>query len=274
MPRLSKVRRRIRRTRRDADHGRNEFSNNQYKLPSVGECGNPRISFEPPPFTPYINKQNSVLPYIRNGTCSPYGAFPWTVQIQIRDNGRYNHQCGGSLISDTHVLTAGHCFSGTADPSKMRVVVGQYDLNKIDPEEMAFEIERVMIHPRYQDDGPFSHDLALVKIRRKAGGAGVMFSDRVSPICLPGQATRVPDNTQCVISGWGKLLHDAALSPESLRQLVPGDPGFHDLCWLQGRWSGCLQRGQWGPYGLLCRWKIPTHWYYQLGIWVWKGSKS
>ena len=32
----------------------------------------------------------------------------------------------------------------------MRVVVGQYDLNKIDPEEMAFEIDRVMIHPRYQ----------------------------------------------------------------------------------------------------------------------------
>ena len=38
MPRLSKVRRRIRRTRRDADHGRNEFSNNQYKLPSGENC--------------------------------------------------------------------------------------------------------------------------------------------------------------------------------------------------------------------------------------------
>ena len=37
-------------------------------LISVGQCGNPRIA---------------ASTYIRNGTCSPYGAYPWTVQIQV-----------------------------------------------------------------------------------------------------------------------------------------------------------------------------------------------
>ena len=41
-------------------------------------------------------------------------------------------------------------FSGTANPRHMRVVVGQYNFDKIDPEEMAFEIESVAVHPSYQ----------------------------------------------------------------------------------------------------------------------------
>ena len=60
----------------------------------------------------------------------------------------------------------------------------------------------------FRDEGPFSHDLAIVKIRRKAGGAGVRFSDSVVPVCLPSQGTRVQDGTYCVISGWGKLLRE------------------------------------------------------------------
>ena len=38
-----------------------------------GECGAQKIHFEPPLHSTRI----------RNGTCTPYGAFPWTVQIQV-----------------------------------------------------------------------------------------------------------------------------------------------------------------------------------------------
>ena len=40
---------------------------------SVGECGIQKIPFDPPLHSTRI----------RNGTCTPYGAFPWTVQIQV-----------------------------------------------------------------------------------------------------------------------------------------------------------------------------------------------
>ena len=42
---------------------------------------------------PYIPPSYSRRPRIRNGTCTPYGAFPWTVQIQV-----YTHILGVLLL--------------------------------------------------------------------------------------------------------------------------------------------------------------------------------
>jgi len=102
---------------------------------SIGDCGTQKIHFEPPLYSTRI----------RNGTCTPYGAFPWTVQIQ-RKNG---HHCGGSLISDQHILTARHCFEGV-QALDLKVVVGQYDMNGVDDKEMEFNIERIWLHKDFQ----------------------------------------------------------------------------------------------------------------------------
>ena len=51
------------------------------------------------------------IPRVRGGLCTENGAQPWTVEIQVREEGgRYVHRCGGSLISDRFVITATHCF--------------------------------------------------------------------------------------------------------------------------------------------------------------------
>ena len=55
------------------------------------------------------------------------------------------------------------------------------------------------------EDGMFSNDIALIKIRRKGDGAGIRFSDMVSPACLPAPDTPQDPGTDCVISGWGKI---------------------------------------------------------------------
>ena len=43
--------------------------------PKSGKCGWQAQPYTPPSF--------NRAPRIRNGTCTPYGAFPWTVQIQV-----------------------------------------------------------------------------------------------------------------------------------------------------------------------------------------------
>ena len=65
-------------------------------------------------------------------------------------------------------------FCSGESPNKIRVVVGQYNLENIDEKEMAFDVESVFHHEKFQDafDGPLSHDLALVKLRRKPDGLG------------------------------------------------------------------------------------------------------
>lgn len=50
---------------------------------------------------------------ILNGTCEPYGANPWTVQIQVRNSlseRTYFHSCGGTILTEDFILTAAHCF--------------------------------------------------------------------------------------------------------------------------------------------------------------------
>ena len=45
------------------------------------------------------------------GQVAPMGAYPYAVQIQTKDKGKWYTFCSGSLIAERHILTAGHCVS-------------------------------------------------------------------------------------------------------------------------------------------------------------------
>ena len=57
----------------EPDGGRHTIHNNYNARTHNGKCGQQAIKYDPPLYTTYI----------RNGTCTKYGAFPWTVQIQV-----------------------------------------------------------------------------------------------------------------------------------------------------------------------------------------------
>ena len=41
---------------------------------------------------------------------NPAGFWPWMASLgYFEDNGNWSHQCGATLISDRHFLTAAHC---------------------------------------------------------------------------------------------------------------------------------------------------------------------
>ncbi len=46
---------------------------------------------------------------VLSGSCAPYGAYPWTVQIQVIGSGGYDHHCGGTILTEDIILTAAHC---------------------------------------------------------------------------------------------------------------------------------------------------------------------
>ena len=48
-----------------------------------------------------------------------------------------------------HIIINFLIFRGV-QPSDLRVVVGQYDMNGHDDKEMAFEIEKIYLHKDYQ----------------------------------------------------------------------------------------------------------------------------
>jgi len=162
---------------------------------------------------------------ILNGTCAPYGAHPWMVQIQTRNHAQHNrasdfqHHCGGAILTDDIIMTAAHCVV-YFEPYELRVIVGQGSLSADDSEEMAFDVESTTVHPNWDYGVRYSNDIALVKLRRKGNGQGIDFSEKVGPVCLPSYDSPQKPGTECVVSGWGKTDVGATKDTDCLKSVT------------------------------------------------------
>uniref|UniRef100_A0A8D8VRP7 Plasma kallikrein n=1 Tax=Cacopsylla melanoneura TaxID=428564 RepID=A0A8D8VRP7_9HEMI len=151
-------------------------------------CGSRNVNHDP---------QRAANVKIIGGTSTPYGAYPWQVEVQVRSSsGQGEHQCGGAIISDTVVLTAAHCLQGVSK-SKLKVIVGKHNLNGVDKFEQTLKVEKAVLHHRFRKDGTHSNDIAVIKVRGSIG-----FNQYVQPICIP-EHDNVAASDWCVVTGWG-----------------------------------------------------------------------
>src|SRR5438876_204414 len=88
-----------------------------------------------------IKGQDSLLWRIVGGHNAGPHEWPWQVHLLIkRDNG--NFLCGGSIISDQWVLSAGHCLDQSKGVARLRL--GEYNLQKGDNNELDIGVEKVI----------------------------------------------------------------------------------------------------------------------------------
>ncbi|XP_052561215.1 transmembrane protease serine 12 isoform X2 [Tympanuchus pallidicinctus] len=138
---------------------------------------------------------------IVGGHEAPLGAWPWAVSLQVHLVGvEFAHVCGGALVSENSVLTAGHCTTGRMDPYYWRAVLGTDSLWKHSRHAAKRSITQISVHPEFNRE-TFENDIALFKLH-----SAVRYSDYIQPICLPPAHPQLyPDNeTKCFISGWGR----------------------------------------------------------------------
>ncbi|KFB38141.1 hypothetical protein ZHAS_00005431 [Anopheles sinensis] len=106
-----------------------------------------------------------VVQLISGGKPAEDGEFPHHALLGYLKNGNANEfvfGCGGTLISDRHVLTAAHCFA-MEYPSIVRL--GVYNLENDYGHEVP--IEGFLRHPDHKF-GRVHHDIALVKLKKSA----------------------------------------------------------------------------------------------------------
>nr|XP_020461904.1 serine protease 33-like [Monopterus albus] len=139
---------------------------------------------------------------IVGGVDATNGAWPWQVDIQTAAEG---HICGGSLISDSWVASAAHCFPNPSDVSSYIIYVGRFQLNADNPYMSSRRVVQVLIPSGYTEPQT-GRDLALVQL-----SSPVSWSDHVHPVCLPASYISFPSGTICTVTGWGNIRQDVPL---------------------------------------------------------------
>ncbi|XP_073416718.1 serine protease 27-like [Dendrobates tinctorius] len=171
-----------------------------------------------PPEPPRVNhavhlsgRNLSRLLRIVGGTNSAVDEWPW--QVSLHFNGNAN--CGGSLISDTWVLTAAHCFNTMPDPLAYTIYLGLYQLSDLqNPKAMSRTVKQIIIHPNYPSEQS-SGDIALVKLE-----SPVAFTSSIHPVYLPSRAVQLPEGTLCWVTGWGYVREEVPLTdPKTLQKV-------------------------------------------------------
>ncbi|KAH1170978.1 hypothetical protein KIL84_006596, partial [Mauremys mutica] len=164
----------------------------------------------------YISPQSCGKPLVSlsgrilNGQDAKAGAWPWQVSVQ-----RYgSHICGGSLISESWVVSAAHCFDPSVANSSYRVQLGENRIVSEAPTQMSSSVKRVVPHPNY-NSSTFLADIALVELEKP-----IAFTASISPVCLLDASVRVPAGDACWVTGWGNIRPQASSSlAETLQEL-------------------------------------------------------
>ncbi len=152
------------------------------------------------------NLPQDVSPII-NGTEASVSTYPWMVFLADIFGEQY---CGASLISETWVLTAAHCFLNVFGDgvdilaaTESTVVLNSDTTSPLASDAEIGQTGRIIVHPDYNfnpDDpvssgNPYDKDIALIELTAAVSLQPVQLLSAANPVLEAG--------TQTLIMGWG-----------------------------------------------------------------------
>ncbi|KAJ3664541.1 hypothetical protein Zmor_000099 [Zophobas morio] len=132
--------------------------------------------------------------------------FPYQVSIQNNKG----HQCGGSIIHKSFILTAAHCLEG--EPVKsLKIRAGSHFSNK------GGTIRHVCgatSHQNYTGKGYYDYDIAVLKLCNP-----LIFGDTILPIALPEFNEPIDVSTPATVTGWGTTTQESSVFSPRLQKI-------------------------------------------------------
>ncbi|KAL1401151.1 hypothetical protein pipiens_001986 [Culex pipiens pipiens] len=141
---------------------------------------------------------------------------PHQISLQIMINSLYGfgpktwaHNCGGSIVSPSYVITAAHCLDGI-EASRLSIVSGTNDLRNDGAKGSRRLVASYKIHPEYKELDKC--DIGIMRTQEP-----FVFDASTQPIRYSD--TQVGGGESCTLTGWGYTMPiRIGRTPQDLQQ--------------------------------------------------------
>ena len=152
--------------------------------PLAGQCGEREVTGGPGKWR------------VVGGVVARIHSHPWIAALGYREaGGEVEYNCGGSLVTSRHVITAAHCVTEQLSV----VTLGEHNIKQdndmASPESVT--ISKVTTHEEYNRKSQ-DNDIAVIRLARD-----LTFSRAIRPVCLPSTSDNLRGDK--VGSGQGGL---------------------------------------------------------------------
>ncbi|EDV51082.1 serine protease 1 [Drosophila erecta] len=140
---------------------------------------------------------------ITGGSNAAVGQFPYQVGLSLKLSALSSAWCGGSLISNSFVLTAAHCTDGV---QSVTVYLGATVRTSAEVTQTVSS-SNIIIHSGW-NSAKLLNDISLIKI------PAVSYSSKIAPVALPSIANSYSTYTGevAVASGWGRTSDNSGVA--------------------------------------------------------------
>ncbi|KAJ8932957.1 hypothetical protein NQ314_014336 [Rhamnusium bicolor] len=146
---------------------------------------------------PLIPRNNEIGGRIVGGTPANIADYPYQVSVQFDGS----HACGGSIITETFILTAAHC---TYDVTERQLSV-RAGSSLHNSGGQLVQVSRIFQHAQFNID-TYDYDIAVLKL-----ASALILGANVAKINMVPPTGAIRNGDVAVATGWGRLTNDGVI---------------------------------------------------------------